>query len=356
MYSVIAEPGRDFLKLGSRNDLPSSQASQQAPPSKHLLWNCGSKLEPSRRSNHAIGPEARFTFLKCKSCLRVGTPFVLGPKKKLLKLSAFKSNSQNDGSGGRPTGSKSLKKSVGLSFVPQDSEATLVDSPKPQSDSTSFSSEAESTTGSLVIQNLFKSWLMLLQSPPSNHVIDESLEESSSLGTTQNQDAITQKGRISILKMVWYYFLSLDVTIKIPLVIFIPLYLAVNIMYGAEVSRELTPLWVLGPLIAALYIKLWHGIGALYVFSFKQTVKLLINLPTYYLVAYEYIANGKLNQVVGHLFQPLVDLKNMDYKEASKRKLKELEVFLVEKYLDFVESIWPYYCRTIRFLKRANLI
>nr|XP_027065430.1 uncharacterized protein LOC113691484 [Coffea arabica] len=355
MYSVITGPGRDFLNSGSRNDLPFSQASQKVFPSMHILWNCGNKLECSRRSNH-VGPKARFTSLKCKSCLRVGTPFTLGPRKKLLKLSAFKSNSQNDGPGGRPTGSKSLKNSVGLSYVPQDGEATLVGSPKPQSDPTSFSSEAESATGSLVIQNLFKSWLMLLRSPPSNHVIDEGLEESSSLGTSQNQDAILQKGRINILKMMWCYFLSLDVTIKIPLVIFIPLYLAVNIIYGAEVSRELTPLWVLGPLIAALYVKLWRGIGALYVFSFKQTVKLLISLPTWYLVAHDYIGNGKLNQVVGHLFQPLVDLRNMDYKEASKRKLKELEIFVVEKYLDFVESIWPYYCRTIRFLKRANLI
>ena len=134
------------------------------------------------------------------------------------------------------------------------------------------------------------------------------------------------------------------------------MYLAVNIIYGAEVSRELTPLWVLGPLIAALYVKLWRGIGALYVFSFKQTVKLLISLPTWYLVAHDYIGNGKLNQVVGHLFQPLVDLRNMDYKEASTRKLNEFELFVVENYLDFVESIWPYYCRPIRYLQRANLI
>lgn len=219
MYSVIAGPGRDFLNSGSRNDLPFSQASPKMFPSTHISWNCCSKLECSRRSNHAIGPKARFTSLKCKSCLSVGAPFRLGPKKKLLKLSAFKSNSQNDGSGGRPTGSKSLKNSVGLSYVPQDSEATLVGSPQPQSDPTSFSSEAESTTGSLVIQNIFKSWLMLLRIPPSNHVIDESLEESSSLGASQNQDAILEKGRINILKMIWCYFLSLDVTIKIPLVI-----------------------------------------------------------------------------------------------------------------------------------------
>lgn len=137
----------------------------------------------------------------------------------------------------------------------------------------------------------------------------------------------------------------------------IPLYLAVNLRAGAQVSRELTPLWVLGPLIAALYVKLLRGICALYVFTFKQTVKVITNLPTYYLMAYNYIAHGKLNEGVSrHLFQPLIDIQNMDFKEVCKRKMKDLEIFLVEKYLDFVESIWPYYCRTIRFLKRAHLI
>lgn len=137
----------------------------------------------------------------------------------------------------------------------------------------------------------------------------------------------------------------------------VPLYLAVTLIYGVEVSKELTPLWTLGPLIVALYVKMLRGICALYVFSFKQTVKVVRNLPTYSLLTYDYVARGKFKEDIrARLLQPLVDIKNLDYKEVAKRKAKDLEVYLVEKYLDYVESIWPYYCRTIRFLKRANLI
>lgn len=127
--------------------------------------------------------------------------------------------------------------------------------------------------------------------------------------------------------------------------------------YGPEVSKQLTPLWVFGPLIAALYVKVFQGICALYVFTFKQTVKVVMNMPSYSLLAYTYIAQGKLKEEIrARFWQPVVDIKNLDYKTLSKRKLKDLQEWLVERYLDYVESIWPYYCRTIRFLKRANLI
>lgn len=136
-----------------------------------------------------------------------------------------------------------------------------------------------------------------------------------------------------------------------------PLYLAINVAYGSEVSKELTPLWILGPLVVALYVKLFRGLWALYLFTFKQTVNVVKNLPVFYLIAYQYVANGKLKEDVrSRVWQPVVDVMNLDYKELSRRKLKELQEWLLERYLDFVESIWPYYCRTIRFLKRANLI
>lgn len=128
-------------------------------------------------------------------------------------------------------------------------------------------------------------------------------------------------------------------------------------IYGAEVSKELTPLWIFGPLIIALYVKMLRWLSALYVFSFKLTIKLIKNLPTYYAVASNYIKQGKLKEDVrARVWQPVVDIKNLDYKELSRRKLKEFQVWLMERYLDYVESIWPSYCRTIRFLKRANLI
>lgn len=133
--------------------------------------------------------------------------------------------------------------------------------------------------------------------------------------------------------------------------------MTVNVIYGAEVSKELTPLWVIGPLFIALYINMFRGLCALYVFSFKMTLKVVKNLPTYCMVAYRYVARGKLKaDVLALVWQPVLNIKNLDYKELARQKLRELRERLVEWYLDYVESIWPYYCRTIRFLKRANLI
>lgn len=156
-----------------------------------------------------------------------------------------------------------------------------------------------------------------------------------------------------VCPLLWTYCWWLDLYF----VCSTPLYLGVNLVYGSEVSKELTPLWILGPLIVALYVKMFQAICCLYVFSFKKTVKIVKNLPSYCLLVYEYIFRGKLNEALHkHLWQPLGDVKNKDYKEVMRSKLKDLQDWLVERYLDYVESIWPYYCRTIRFLKRANLI
>lgn len=133
--------------------------------------------------------------------------------------------------------------------------------------------------------------------------------------------------------------------------------MAVNVKYGAEVSKELTPLWVLGPLIMALYVMIVRRLFALYVFTFKQTVKVIKNLPSYCILAYTYFFRGKVKEDINaHILQPILSIKNADYKQMARKKFEALAEWIMEKYLDFVESIWPYYCRTIRFLKRANLI
>ena len=128
-------------------------------------------------------------------------------------------------------------------------------------------------------------------------------------------------------------------------------------VYGLEVTKELMPLWVIGPLITALYIKLIKGICFLYVFTFKLAIKVLENVPSYSMMTYRFIMDGRLQSYVySCICQPIVDLKNMDYKELGRQKLKQIRIWAVESYLDYVESIWPYYCRMIRFLKRANLL
>nr|GMD34560.1 Embryo defective 2759 isoform 2 [Ipomoea batatas] len=285
-----------------------------------------------------------------------GAPLFLKPKAKVLKILAFKSSSQNNSGGS--SGSKTKKESIKLSIVSQGNEETSVESPRAQNLPISYTSETvDTTSGTLAIQKIFKHWLAILRTPSPDQAIGETVEGPSSTEAVEPQNLVQQKERGNILQAVWSYFVGLDATIKINLLIFVPFYLAVNLVYGAEVSKELMPLWILGPFVVALYIKMLQGICALYVFCFKQTVRVVKNFPTYYMLANEYIVQGKLKEEIRARFlQPVLDIKNIDYKEVAKSRMEDLKVILAEKYLDLAESIWPYYCRAIRTLKRANLI
>ncbi|CAI9773791.1 unnamed protein product [Fraxinus pennsylvanica] len=319
-------------------------------------WSRGNKLI-NFLTIRAAGQNNRFTSLKCKYCLSVGAPFVVGPKTQLFKISAFKGSSCDDDAGSSSSGSKTLKNPVSVSYVRHESEESSVKSPVQNIPVSCTSSADETTIQSPAIQNLLKDWLMLLRATSQNQQVTEVLDEPSSVETLETQNSLQKQERVEIIKAVWCSFLGLDAAIKIPLLIFVPLYLAVNLVYGSVVSRELTPLWVLGPLIVALYIKMIRFICGLYLFTFKQTVKAVKNLPVYCLLLHNYVVCGKFKEDIRALiWQPVVDIRNMDYKEVMKRNAKDLEIWLVEKYQDCVESIWPYYCRMIRFLKRANLI
>ncbi|XP_077253563.1 embryo defective 2759 [Tasmannia lanceolata] len=307
-----------------------------------------------------IGRTDRCTTLKHRLRLSVGGQPIISPQRKPFKISSFKGNAQNHESEGRTSSSKFSKNSSQLSYVPQEREETTEESSDLQKIPLSYTSEEseETITGSPAIQKLFKKWLIMLRTQTLNPTTDGIFEEIPPLSKiSESQQGTPQLEVGKLLKAALVYFLGLDAAIKLPLLIFIPWYLAINAVYGAEVSKELMPMWVLGPLIIAFYVKLVQGLCSLYVFCFKQTIKLVKDLPKYILLIYNYIAEGKLREYVQALFwQPVVDIRNLDYKEMSKRKLKELEEWAVEKYLDYVESIWPYYCRTIRFLKKANLI
>ncbi|KAL7138949.1 hypothetical protein ABFS83_09G017400 [Erythranthe nasuta] len=318
-------------------------------------WSRGSKITHFLPTFRPVCRKDRIISLKCRSHSSVESSVALGLKSKPFKISAFKGSSRNDDSGGRG----SLKNPVKVSYLQHESEESSVESPKVQKVVPASYTEAadETTTRSLAIQNLFRNWLMLLRTPSQTPPTEGGVEEPLSVETSETANTMQKQERGEMLKAVWCYFLGLDATIKIPLLIFTPLYLAVNLVYGPEVSKELTPLWILGPLIVALYIKMFRAICGLYVFSFKQTVKVVKNLPTYCLLVHEYLFRGKLKEAIrARLWQPIADIKNMDYKEAARKKMKDLQEWLVEKYLDYVESIWPYYCRIIRFLKRANLL
>ncbi|CAI0398530.1 unnamed protein product [Linum tenue] len=334
------------------------RGSYVAFPSRPSSWSRGVKLKQHVMSLHMVGRLDRRFSAKCYLHSSVGIG-IHGLKTKLLRVSSFQGSAKNDDAGGRSSWSKGSKNSVKISYVSDDSGESLRELPKAQSVPVSYTPEPnEGVGGSPAINNLFKKWLSLLRSHSSSQVADGILEGPGPREEVAQTQSITQETqRRSFLSRGFHHFWQLDATIKIPILLFIPLYLGITAIYGVEVSKELTPLWVLGPLVAALYVKLLQGLWALYVFTFRQTVNIVKNLPTYYQVAWSYIAGGKLKEEIGARFiQPIVTIKNSDHKEMVRQRMMVFKEWLTEKYLDFVESIWPYYCRTIRFLKRANLI
>ncbi|PIN20258.1 hypothetical protein CDL12_07063 [Handroanthus impetiginosus] len=321
------------------------QGSRCISPSVSSSWSSGSKVQHFLPTFRPVGRKDGLISLKCRSFSSVGTSLLLGHKFKVFKISAFKGSSQHDDASGRANGSKSLKSHVKVSYLQHEGEGSSVESSELQNVvHAPYSAEDETTSRSLAIQNLFKNWLLLLRTPSQTQPVEEAPEKPSFIETSEN--TLQNEERGEFLKAVWCYFLDLDATIKIPLVLFAPLYLAVQLVCGSEVAKELTPFWILGPLTTALYFKVFRVVCSYYTFTFKQTVKVI-----------EYIFRGKLKEdIQTHIWQPLADIKNANPKEVTRRKLKDLQGWWVEKYLDFLEFIWPWYCRTIRSLKGANLI
>ncbi|MBA0674249.1 hypothetical protein Goari_015857, partial [Gossypium aridum] len=311
----------------------------------------------------------------------IGAPHTCGSKVKNVGISTFKGSGQNNESRGRTNNAFLSKNTIKVSYVPKDREETMIESSNVHNVPLAYASEtSENHLGSPAIQKLFKKWIMILLSQSPHQVMDEVMGVGPPpRDTSETQIGTQSNGKSEILKMVWSHFWDMDMRNAFSqeksenklffdcvkgfwycsdqLLLSIPLYMAVSLIYGAEVSKELTPLWVFGPLIVALYIRILRGLCALYVLCLKQTLQIVGNLPTYYVVAYNYIAHGKLKEEVrARVWQPVVNIKNLDYKELSRRKMKDFQEWMMEKYVDIVESVWPYYCRTIRFLKRANII
>lgn len=272
---------------------------------------------------------------------------ILSPKWNPVKVLSFKGNPQVEESDDRDT--KSVVRKTRLLSNAQEEKGTIVESPDVQKHSVSAPQDGTGTiAGSREVRNLLKKWLTMLPTRASDWFIVPTPDET----TASPKSAFKSLPKAALL-----YFLRLDAAISLPLLIFIPWYLTVGVVYGAEVAKELTPLWVLGPLILALYIKIIQGLFALYTFCFLQTIKLAKNLPAYCMLAYGYIAGGHLKALLWKIFvKPISDIKNLNYSVLVRQIMKHLKEWAVEKYLDFIESIWPYYCRTIRFLKKANLI
>ncbi|KAL6559381.1 hypothetical protein OROGR_004498 [Orobanche gracilis] len=320
------------------------------PPS----WRRGSKAKQFSPTFHPVGRKDRLHSMRCRPCPSVEPSLALGPKSEVLNISDFRGSSRHDDSGGGAHGPESLNNPIEVSYFQHESEELYVESPKAQNVVPTPCIIADDTgIRSLAIQNLSNKWL-LTRTPLQTQEMIGALDEPSPLDLSKTPSTLQKQERGGIFRAVWCYLWGLDAAIKIPLLLCTSLYLAVNIKYGSEVSKELTPLWVLGPLITSLYVKAIRAICGLYIFTFKQTFRIVKNVP---FIVYGYIFRGKLKKdMQTYLWQPLADIKNMDYNELARRKMKDFQGWLVEMYLDFIESIWPFYHRTLRFLRAANLI
>lgn len=83
----------------------------------------------------------------------------------------------------------------------------------------SSSAADETTEGSQTTQNLFRKWLTLLRSPSPNQVVDDAFVVSSSREIAKKKDGMQKNETGEILRAVWYAFMGLDATMKIPLLI-----------------------------------------------------------------------------------------------------------------------------------------
>lgn len=307
-------------------------------------------------SFHVVGRTDNFVSLKHRLCLSAHP--VLAKRRTLMVLS-FKGNSQNDGSDSRQRSSRFAKAPLQLSHTQKEIEETTTESFDAQNNLSFASQERENSSGrSIAIQKLFRKWLIMLTTQTSSPQVREAFEENSIKSEVPDCNQVTVSAKaVKLLQACFMYFLRLDASISLPIVTFIPWFLTIRIVFGAEVTKELAPLWIIGPLVLALYINIIKGLCSLYTFCFIQTVKLVKNLPAYYLLLHSYIVEGHLQSILWiYLIKPFADIKNRDYKEFFRSKVNQFQEWAGEKYLDWIESIWPFYCRTIRFLKRANLI
>ncbi|KAK8946517.1 hypothetical protein KSP39_PZI006813 [Platanthera zijinensis] len=330
--------------------------------------NRGIKLG-SFASVRVVTKTDNFVSWKHRPCL--STHSILAKRRPFMVLS-FKGNSQNDGSDGKNRRSRFTKAPFQLSRMQKEREEVATESfdaqnnisfASPESTIESFDSQATLSFGphgsedskGLSIQNLFRKWLIMLTTQTATPKLYEDFTEESIQSKAPGSNSVTWRANaVKLLRASFVQFLKLDASISLPLGIFIPWFLTVRVVYGAEVVKELAPLWIIGPLVLCLYINIIKGLCAFYVFCFVQAVKLVKNLPAYCLVLRRYIFEGQLKSILWtHLIKPFVDIKNTNHREVFQRKLK---AWADEKYLDFIESIWPHYCRTVRFLKRANLI
>ncbi|KAL9260188.1 hypothetical protein AKJ16_DCAP05960, partial [Drosera capensis] len=190
---------------------------------------------------------------------------------------------------------------------------------------------------SQAVHRLFWKWIKQHTECP-NESREAIVEGPSQTELVQAQTRTHVEERSNVLMLALRYFRGLDATIKVPFLIFVPFFLAVAFMYGMEVSKELTRLWIIGPLIAAFYTRIVQKIIALYIFSIRQPA----------------ICRNVSERLKEAVLLRVTKIKSFDPKEITIRKWEEFKETLEERYIDFTEWIWPVYLIIFKYLKKAK--
>lgn len=305
------------------------------------------KLKPSL-SFRQVGRTNRCVLSKRHSRFSNGGQYYPAPKGRHVKILSFKGNdAHNEESEGTASASKFSKNSVKLSYVPQKKETDMEPQDRPNGHFSYASVQTEETVGgSATIQEIFKKWLIMLRTQTASQTVEEVLKESpSKTEVTHPQPSTRHGGAGDFLKAFLRFYLGLNATIKVPPLIMLSLYVAVNVVYGPAVSRDLTPLWIIGPFIVALYVKAIQRVAALYIFTFHETIRLVRNIPM------------MTRDLWIRSWQPVVRMRDLNWwKESLEKKKNKIREEVVEWYLDVREANWPLYCKIMGLLKRANLI
>lgn len=148
-----------------------------------------------------------------------GRPCILSNQKP-FKVSSFKSNGQADEANETDRASKFFRKSVHPSCVSEEREETLTASPDVTSSMLSSENRDDTVTSSQAIKKLFKKWSIMLHSQTLSVGMDEVYtEKPTDTGVLKNHECPPEEKAKSIFMASFLWFMGLDATIKIPLLI-----------------------------------------------------------------------------------------------------------------------------------------
>lgn len=132
-----------------------------------------------------------------------------------MRIAAFKGSAQNNDSVNRANGLKVSKSSVRL----EENGEIKSESPKADVQLSCASEANESLAASSGINKLFKKWLTMLRTPPSNQGVEDILGEPPPEVLPETPQGMQRTEKDQILKVAWSKILALDATIKIPFLI-----------------------------------------------------------------------------------------------------------------------------------------